>query len=96
MAAKAGWTGAEWHALDEVVSGESGWESCRRYPSITECTYRGSNSCGIPQATPCPAEWQGRLDTTWRAQIRWLLQYVRRRYGDPINALQYHLAHNSY
>lgn len=91
-----GWTGAEWVALTEIVWPESHWDPCARFPSIHECGYTGSNSCGVPQANPCPALWRGRLDRTWKAQCRWLLAYVKSRYGDPIRALSYRQAHNSY
>lgn len=91
-----GWRGAEWDALDQIVSGESGWNPCSVYPSHTDCGYTGQNSCGIPQSTPCPSRWAGRLAETWREQVRVLLWYVRRRYGDPLNALAWHEAHGWY
>jgi hypothetical protein len=90
------WTGQEWLALDAIVTPESGWNPCRRYPQTTDCAYAGSNSCGIPQASPCPQEWRGRLGTTARTQIRWLLGYVKRRYGDPLAALAFRRAYDWY
>lgn len=51
-----------------------------------------SSSCGIPQALPCPLAWRGRLYATRWAQVRWLIAYVRRRYGDPLRALWHELA----
>jgi hypothetical protein len=80
-----GWTGAQWQALNGIVENESGWNYCARYPSTTDCGYTGSNACGIPQADPCPYEWRGHLER-WHRQVYWMLHYIRRNYGNPINA----------
>ena len=95
-ATEYGWTGAQHRALDELVGPESGWNPCRRYPSTTDCAYAGSNSCGIPQATPCPSAWRGRLASSWREQVRWLLSYIERRYHDPVSASAFRRSHNWY
>ena len=87
---------AEWMALDAIVRPESGWNPCSAFPSIHSCTYAGSNSCGIPQANPCPVAWRGRLASTWRAQVRWLISYVAHRYGTPLRALAFRRAHGWY
>jgi hypothetical protein len=89
-----GWTGAEWIATDELVDRESGWNYCAHYPSTTDCGYMGTNACGIPQRDPCPAEWRGHLER-WHRQVLWMLRYIRRNYGDPINAA-YHESHGGY
>lgn len=89
QAAKIGWTGPQWQALDMIVTPESDWNPCRRYPSVTDCGYAGSNSCGIPQRNPCPEAWRGRLGSTGRLQVRELLRYIRGRYGDPLRALAF-------
>lgn len=83
----------EWRALDAIVTPESGWDPCAVYPGRHACGYRGSNSCGVPQANPCPQAWQGRLGTTWRAQCRWLIAYISRRYGSPLAALEFRRSH---
>lgn len=93
---KYGWTGAQLLAIDAIVAAESGWNPCRRYPGTTECDYAGSNSCGLPQASPCPAAWRGRLGSTWRAQVEWLLSYIEQRYHDPVSALAFRRSHNWY
>ena len=95
-ATRYGWMGVQHRALDAIVRPESGWNPCRRYPSRTDCDYAGSNSCGIPQATPCPYAWRGRLAGSWRAQVRWLLAYIERRYHDPVAALAFRRSHNWY
>jgi hypothetical protein len=86
----------EFQALDAIVTPESHWNPCASYPGRHDCSYSGSNSCGIPQANPCPPEWRGRLGTTWRAQVRWLISYVQRRYGSPSRALLFRRAHGWY
>lgn len=96
LAAQQGWTGYQWDDLVQIIHPESGWDPCSVYPSQHVCDYQGSNSCGVPQADPCPWEWQGRLAGTWRAQVRWLIAYVKSRYGTPAAALAYHIAHGSY
>jgi hypothetical protein len=78
---------AQWRALDLIVTPESHWDACAVYPSRHDCSYAGSNSCGIPQASPCPFGWRGRLASTWRAQVRFLIRYVAHRYGSPQAAL---------
>jgi hypothetical protein len=95
-ASQYGWVGRQHRALSSIVEPESGWNPCLRYPSTTQCGYSGSNSCGIPQATPCPRQWRGRLDTTWRAQVRWLLAYIKHRYRDPVSALAFRRSHHWY
>lgn len=93
---EAKWPGQFW-AVNEIVTPESGWDPCAVYPSQHDCGYIGSNSCGLPQADPCPSEWQGRLDVTWRAQCRWLTAYfVSHGYGSPVAALRYRQSHGSY
>lgn len=101
LAARQGWVGYQWSDLKAIVGPESGWDPCSVNPSRTICDYQpckgcSSNSCGVPQATPCPAAWLGRLDRTWRAQVRWLIRYVLDRYGTPSEALAFHLAHGWY
>jgi hypothetical protein len=96
LAAQHGWVGEEWTDLDAIVRPESGWDPCAVYPSQHDCGYTGSNSCGIPQANPCPSEWLGRLDRTWKAQVRWLMSYLAGRYHDPAHALAFREANGSY
>jgi hypothetical protein len=86
----------EWHALDVIVAAESSWNPCASYPSRSDCSYSGSSACGIPQANPCPSAWRGRLWPTRYAQVRWLIAYVARRYGDPLAALAFRNAHGWY
>lgn len=90
MAAKAGWTGAQWDALNNIVMAESGWDTHAQNPT--------SGAYGIPQALPgskmasAGSDWQNSADV----QIAWLLGYIRSRYGNPVNAWNFHLAHGWY
>jgi hypothetical protein len=95
-AAARGWTGAHWRALEAIVRPESGWDPCAVYPQRHSCTYAGSQSCGLPQAQPCPAAWRGRLWDVRYAQVRWLLDYIAGRYGNPQSALHFRHTHSWY
>jgi resuscitation-promoting factor RpfB len=84
------WTGAQWTALNNIVMAESGWNATIKNPS--------SDAYGIPQALPgskmasAGADWQ----TDPATQIAWMLEYIRSRYGTPVRAWQWHLAHGWY
>lgn len=95
-AASMGWTGAQWHDIDIIVSAESGWNPCAYNPSHSDCAYQGSASCGIPQAQPCPRRWLGRMWNTRYLQVWWLMHYIKSRYGSPANALAFREAHGWY
>jgi hypothetical protein len=95
-AAARGWTGSHWRALEAIVRPESGWDPCAVYPQRHSCAYGGAESCGLPQAQPCPAAWRGRLWQVRFAQVRWLLDYIARRYGNPQGALHFRHAHAWY
>ena len=77
MAAAYGWTGAEWSALDELWTHESGWRSNAENP--------GGTGSGIPQRNPkvwpTPADWANP-----KVQIAWGLTYIKNRYGSPSKA----------
>jgi hypothetical protein len=90
MAAAVGWTGAQWDALNNIAMAESGWNAT--------ATNKSSGAYGIPQSLPgskmaaSGSDWQ----TNPRTQIAWMLGYIRSTYGNPVNAWQFHLAHNWY
>ena len=81
MAAAMGWTGAEWEALEQLWTRESGWNPRAKNPS--------SGAYGIPQAWPSsklpkagrPESDGGSSDA--RTQIQWGLNYIKGRYGSP-------------
>jgi len=87
MAAQYGWgSGEQWTALNNIVMGESGWSDTIKNPT--------SNASGIAQNINGfgPGYQEGNAPQ----QIAWLLQYIKDRYGDPITAWQFHLAHGWY
>jgi hypothetical protein len=88
MAARVpGWAAAnQQQALDQLWSMESGWD-----PAATNPT---SGALGIPQALghKLPADYA----TNPVAQIQWGLNYIRQRYGSPVNALAFHLKNGWY
>lgn len=87
MAAAYGWdSGAEWVALNNIVMQESGWSD-----TVVNST---STASGIAQNIN---GWSSNYqDGNAPQQIAWLLQYIQQRYGDPIAAWSFHLAHGWY
>jgi hypothetical protein len=88
MVTAAGW-GSQWAAFNEIVMLESGWNTAAANPS---------GAYGIPQALPgskmaaAGPNWQ----TSAKTQIAWMIGYIRSRYGNPNNALAFHLANGWY
>lgn len=94
MAASMGWTGAQWDALEKLWTRESGWNPRAKNPS--------SGAYGIPQALPhtkmpkmaWPESAGGMSDAT--TQIRWGLDYIKQRYGNPVMAWAFWQRNNWY
>ena len=87
MAAGYGWgAGQEWTALNNIVMAESGWSDTVTNPS--------SGAAGIAQNIN--GFGPGYQSGNAAEQIAWLLSYIKGRYGDPINAWQFHLANGWY
>ena len=90
LAARRGWTGAQWTCLDRLWTRESGWR--------VHTENRSSGAYGIPQAHPgrkmasAGRDWRDNAAT----QIRWGLGYIDNRYGAPCGAWRHFRAHNSY
>jgi len=84
MAAARGWTGSQWDALYSLWMKESGWN-----PNSVN---NGSGACGIPQAYPCSKI----TDKSAAGQIKWGLDYIAGRYGNPAAAWAYWLRNGSY
>ncbi len=80
MAAERGWTGQDWAAIDSIIERESGWN-----PNAVNPT---SGAYGIPQILP-KAHPNVQLQGDPVGQIRWLLDYIAGRYGDPLAALAF-------
>jgi hypothetical protein len=86
LTAAVGWTGQEWTALNNIVMAESGWSDTVVNP--------GSGAAGIAQKiTGWSVDYpQGNAS----AQILWMINYIRSRYGDPIAAWQFHMTNGYY
>lgn len=80
LAAKRGWTEDEWNALYQLWQRESGWSPTADNPT--------SSAFGIPQAMTSVHDVGGRyMAGDPRAQIKWGLNYISGRYGNPLQAL---------
>lgn len=93
LAAAQGWVGAEWEALEQLWTGESGWRVEADNPS--------SSAYGIPQALlslhDVPAGYYGSKTGSGaniqayggsaQVQIQWGIDYIKGRYGTPSAAL---------
>jgi TP901 family phage tail tape measure protein len=84
-----GWND-QFQALDYVIQHESGWNVHARNPS--------SGAYGLGQALPASkmapfgADWRDSPNT----QLRWMLDYIGSRYGDPRGAQRFWRAHHWY
>jgi hypothetical protein len=90
LAANAGWSGAQWTCLSDLWQRESLFRTTAR-------NYR-SGAYGIPQALP--ASKMATAGADWRTnpatQVRWGLQYIASRYGNPCNAWAHWKRYRSY
>lgn len=85
MAAQWGWSGGEWDALYKLMMKESGFNPNAANPT--------SSARGLFQKM---TSIHGPLENTLEGQILWGFNYIKRRYGSPSRALQFHLGHNWY
>jgi len=76
-----GYSPAQWPCLDQLWVGESDWRWWVANPS--------SGAYGIPQSLP--GSKMATMGSDWRTnpvtQIRWGLDYIKKSYGTPCNAL---------
>ncbi|MFQ6171788.1 hypothetical protein ACK8HX_09300 [Oryzobacter sp. R7] len=76
-----GYSSAQWPCLDQLWIGESDWRWWVANPS--------SGAYGIPQSLP--GDKMATMGSDWRTnpvtQIRWGLDYIKKSYGTPCNAL---------
>lgn len=87
LAAAYGWsTGQEWTDLNNIAEAESGW---------SDTVVNGSSgAAGIAQNIDgWSSDYQ---EGNAPQQIAWFLSYIKSRYGDPIAAWAFHLAHGWY
>ena len=75
----SGWTEEDYNKLVLLWYRESSWN-----PNAVN---KKSGACGIPQANPCSKASKGTdYRTNWRTQVRWGLNYIKKRYGSPSEA----------
>ena len=74
-----GWSEEDYHALVHLWYRESSWN-----PNAVN---KKSGACGLAQANPCSKASKGTdYRTNWRTQVRWGLNYIKKRYGSPSGA----------
>jgi hypothetical protein len=84
LAAERGWTGAEWTALEDLWTRESGWNPHAKNPTST--------AYGIAQFLDDTWAGYGISKTSdARLQVKAGLRYIAARYGTPSNALAFWL-----
>lgn len=86
---KYGW-GNQWNSFNALVNSESSWDVHATNPS--------SGAYGLAQALPkskynsAGSDWQSNGDT----QLRWMMDYIKSRYGSPNAAWSFHQKNNWY
>lgn len=83
---KAGVPESEVNAAYTLIMKESGCS--------VNAVNKSSGACGIPQALPCSKLGSARGNAV--AEIQWMQNYVRSRYGGWQQALNFHYSHNWY
>lgn len=89
LLAKYGWS-SQWNDFDALVMSESSWD--------VHATNKSSGAYGLPQSLPgnkmksAGADWQTSGDT----QLRWMMDYIKERYGSPSKAWSFHQKNNWY
>lgn len=73
-----GWSEEDFNALVNLWDKESGWNP--------DAVNSSSGACNIPQALPCSKIAAAFGDNSAESGIKWGLQYISQRYGNPSNA----------
>lgn len=85
-----GWGSDQYSCLNNIVEHESNWK--------VDATNPNGGAYGIPQSLPgykmasAGADWR----TNPATQLKWMLGYVKSRYGTPCGAWGYWQAHRNY
>lgn len=77
---KKGWTIKDYNNLEKLWQKESGWNAKARN--------KRTGACGIPQANPCKKmkKYGSDYRTNCKVQIKWGLNYIKKRYKTPTKA----------
>ena len=80
---KRGWTLKDYNNLVKLWNKESRWNAKARN--------KRTGACGIPQALPCKKmkKYGSDYKTNCKTQIKWGLQYIKKRYKNPTKAWQH-------
>jgi hypothetical protein len=87
----SGWSHSQMHGcLIPLWRGESHWNQHDVNPS--------SGAYGIPQALPkyTGGIWGAFSEDDWQGQVRWGVDYIKERYGDPCSAWSFWLNHDQH
>lgn len=108
MAAAYGWTGKQWDALLQLWTKESGWRTDADNP--TSSAYGIPQALVGTHKDSLGSDYYGKVVSgSWskpaslnfsggnpRTQIKWGLNYIKGRYGDPAKAWAFHQKNNWY
>ena len=75
------WSKEDYEALVKLWTKESNWN-----PNAVN---KKSGACNIPQALPCSKISKKYGDNSWQSGIKWGLEYIDSRYGNPKKAWQH-------
>jgi hypothetical protein len=106
-AATFGWTGAQWTALDTIEMQEAGYSTTVKNPSsdalgmaqaLGHGTSNTAGSLGNEYGGYGLSDAQAKEANSGVAAMQslWMCNYIKQVYGNPVNAEQFHLAHNYY
>lgn len=79
---KYGWSEYDYECLVKLWNRESSWNPY--------AVNKKSGACGIPQANPCSKASKGtNYKTNYKTQVKWGLNYIKKRYGTPAEAWEH-------
>lgn len=90
MLKKYKWDNSQFKALNKIIIHESNWN----YKSVNKY----SGACGLFQAYPCNKMKKYGKDykTNYKVQVKWGLNYIKKRYKTPKKAWNFWLSHHWY
>lgn len=100
------WGILQWNAMDTLIRKESNYQAGRLNTSSLACGIAQALPC--TKIYPDMTKSKIRQTMVWRdgklflanpddkREIDWMIVYIQDRYGNPINALNWHYSHNWY